>query len=233
VVLVCVSNASACEEIFLTKGFAGKLKNKTLIQYSTMSPKESADFADWAEKANAGYLDGSILGLPQGVREGTLKILYSGPETLFNQVQPILEALGDPVWLGNKHGTAFMADKVVYAQFYGIHFTYMLVAALGQAAGISVENLKMLIGGGDRWKMRGQMIDTALDMASSRDYAGNECALDVHLDAFKHAVQLSEDTGVGVEFMHMVAQAMNEAIEKGHAKDELPSIFEAFSDDKT
>ena len=226
VILICVSNAGACKEIFSTDGFSAALKDKTLIQFSTMTPKESFDFAAWAEGANGRYLDGSILGLPQGVRDGSLKILYSGPETLFRQVESVLEALGEPVWLGNKHGTAFTADKIIYAQFYGIHFTYLLVAALGQAAGISVENLKMLIGGEDRWKMRGEMIDTALDMASKRDYSGNECALDVHLDAFEHAVQLSKETGIGVEFMQMVLQAMNDAIKKGHAKDELPAIFE-------
>jgi len=84
-----------------------------------------------------------------------------------------LAALGVPVWLGKQYGIAFLADKTVYAQYYGIHFTYLLTAALGQAASISVENLKVNIGGEDRWRVRGQMVDAALDMASRRDYPGN------------------------------------------------------------
>ena len=34
----------------------------------------------------------------------------------------------------------------------------------------------------------------------------------------------------GVEFMQMVLQEMNDAIKKGHAKDELPAIFEVLCD---
>ena len=104
--------------------------------------------------------------------------------------------------------------------------TYLLTAALGHAAGISVESLKALIGGEDRWKARGEMIDAALDMASKRNYSGDECALDVHLAAFEHAVQLSKEMNIGVEFTQMIAETMKNAIDRGHAKDELAAIFE-------
>jgi len=232
IILICVSNTAACKDIFSTDGFAAALQDKVLVQYSTMTSSESCDLADWVVDTGAGFLDGSILGLPQGVREGTQKILYSGPEVLFNQEESVLAALGESVWLGKQYGTAFMADKIVYAQYYGIHFTYLLVAALGEAAGISVEKLKTLIGGEDRWKVRGQMIDAALDMASKRDYSGNECALDVHTAAFEHAVQLSKEIGIGTELTQMIVQTMNEAIDKGHAKDELPAIFEVLREMK-
>ena len=226
IILICVSNTAACKDIFSTDGFATALRDKVLVQYSTMTSSESCDLADWVVDTGAGYLDGSVLGLPQGVRDGTQKILYSGPEALFNQEESVLAALGESVWLGKQYGTAFMADKIVYAQYYGIHFTYLLVAALGEAAGISVEKLKVLIGGEERWKMRGQMIDAALDMASKRDYSGNECALDVHTAAFEHVVQLSKATGIGTEFTQMIVETMRDAIDRGHAKEELPAIFE-------
>ena len=76
------------------------------------------------------------------------------------------------------------------------------------------------------------MLDAALDMASKRDYSGDECALDVHLAAFEHAVQLSKETGIGTEFTQMIAETMKDAIEMGHAKDELPAIFEALYERK-
>lgn len=227
IILLCVIDADACEEIFATEGFAAALKEKTLVQFSTMTSDESSGFADWAKAAGAGYLDGSILGLPQGVRDGTLKILYSGPEALFEGVESVLNTLGEPVWLGARHGTAFLADKIIYTQYYGIHFTYLLTAALGQAAGIPVGSLKALIGGEDRWKARGQMIDAALEMAAKGDYSNVECALDVHLAAFQHAVRISKDMGIGIEFTKMIERTMQQAIDSGHAKDELASIFEA------
>ena len=191
-----------------------------------MTSEESCDLASWVTGIGAGYLDGSILGLPEGVRDGILEILYSGPENLFKQAESVLAPLGVPVWLGKQYGIAFLADKIVYAQYYGIHFTYLITAALGQAAGISVENLKMIIGGEDRWKVRGQMVDAALDMASKRDYSGDECALDLHLAAFEHVVQLSKETGIGIDFTQMIVETMRDAIDRGHAKEELPAIFE-------
>ena len=226
ITLVCVSDAAACKEIFSTDGFANAMQNRTLIQLSTMTSKESCDFAAWATNTGASYLDGSILDLPQGVRDGSSDILYSGPEVLFKDVESVLAALGEPIWLGDAYGTSLKADKVVFAQYYGIHFTYLLTAALGHAAGISVENLKALIGGEDRWKARGEIIDAALDMASKRNYSGDECALDVHLAAFEHTVQLSKEMNIGVEFTQLIAKTMKNAIDRGHAKDELAAIFE-------
>jgi 3-hydroxyisobutyrate dehydrogenase-like beta-hydroxyacid dehydrogenase len=232
ITLLCVSNSAACKEIFSTDSFAAALEEKTLVQFSTMTSEESCSFAALATDAGGHYLDGSILGLPQGVRDGTLKILYSGPENQFQQAASVLTALGEPIWLGSHYGTAFIADKVVYTQYYGIHFTYLLTAALGQAAGISVEKLKLLIGGEDRWIARGRMIDSALDMASKRVYSGDECALDVHLAAFEHAVQISKEKGIGAEFTQLIAQTMKDAIDRGHATDELPAMFEALCERK-
>jgi 3-hydroxyisobutyrate dehydrogenase-like beta-hydroxyacid dehydrogenase len=232
IILICVSDAAACKDIFSTEGFAAVLQEKILVQFSTMTPEEACDLASWVTDNGAGYLDGSILGLPEGVREGILKILYSGPEALLKRAESVLAALGESVWLGEQTGLAYLADKIVYAQYYGIHFTYLFAAALGQAAGISVENLTMIIGGEDRWKVRGQMVDAALDMASKRDYSGDECALDVHLAAFEHTAQLSKETGIGIEFTQMIVETMREAIDRGHAKDELPAIFEVLFEKK-
>ncbi len=60
----------------------------------------------------------------------------------------------------------------------------------------------------------------------------DECALDVQLTAFEHVVQLSKEKDIGAEFAQMFAETMNDAVNKGRAKDDLPAIFEVLCERK-
>ena len=66
--IVCILNYQQTTELFEQSDIAPLLKDRTIIQLSTGSPREADEGAQWFVERGAYYLDGAILGWP-GHRE--------------------------------------------------------------------------------------------------------------------------------------------------------------------
>ena len=230
VLVFCVTDHDASLSILATDGMDEAVHGKTLIQLSTMSAAESLALDSWARERGAGYLDGSILGYPQEVRERTIRFLFSGSKAVFEDSRDVIDALtGQAIFLGEKPGTALVADKLVYAQFYGIAYAYLHAAAMAAAAGISIRNFRELTGGDENWRGRGKSIEGFLEMIESRDYSDAECTLEVHAAGYDHVVRMSRELDVGADFPALVADTLAQGIEQGHSKHDLAAIFEVLT----
>ena len=61
------------------------------------------------------YLDGGILGFPSNVRDGAVKIAYSGSSEVFEAEKTLLESFGDDcIFIGDQVGMAPLAAMLVY-----------------------------------------------------------------------------------------------------------------------
>src|SRR5688500_14476833 len=78
-ILICVSNYKVSDEIFksVSETF---LADKTIIQLSTGTPKDAADYSAWFESIRANYLDGAIMVTPSQMGTTEAMILVSGKE---------------------------------------------------------------------------------------------------------------------------------------------------------
>lgn len=233
VVVICVVDHDASMSILATDGMDEALKSKTLIQLTTMSAPDSVNLDAWARERGAAYLDGAIIGYPADVREGTAKILFSGSKNVFEANPDIVDALcGRSIFLGEKPGTALVADKLIYAQFYGITFAYLHTAAMAAVAGLTIRDFRELTGGDERWQWRGRQMERFLDMIESRHYSDAGATLKAHGAAYDHVVRISQDLDIGAEFPKLIASTISQGIEKGHSEHELAAIFEVFTGDR-
>src|SRR5262245_56540756 len=64
VLLVCLSNYTATEEVLEARDVRTTLKGKTLIQLSSGTPQEAREAAARARELGTRYLDGAILAYP-------------------------------------------------------------------------------------------------------------------------------------------------------------------------
>ncbi|TFH40813.1 MAG: NAD(P)-dependent oxidoreductase [Lysobacterales bacterium] len=230
VLVICVLDYDASMSILATDGMDVALKGKTLIQLTTMSAPESVALDAWAREHGAAYLDGAIIGYPSDVREGTAKILFSGSKNVFEANSDVVDALcGRSIFLGEKPGTALVADKLIYAQFYGITFAYLHTAAMAVAAGLSIRDFRELTGGDERWQWRGRQMERFLDMIDSQDYSNAGATLKAHGTAYDHVVRISQDLDIGAEFPKLIATTISQGIENGHSEHELAAIFEVLT----
>lgn len=61
VIVVCVTDHDAAMSLLRRDDVAGALRDKVLVQLSTVTAEESRQLAGWMKESGADYLDGSIL----------------------------------------------------------------------------------------------------------------------------------------------------------------------------
>ncbi len=120
IVVVCVHDYKATNEILGTKEIASALDGRVLVQLTTGSPQEARDSEVWARERGADYLDGAIQAAPEQMGKPDTTILVSGSETAFRRSEPILNILGGNVtYLGEKINAASAMDLATLSYVYG------------------------------------------------------------------------------------------------------------------
>ncbi|MBC3253333.1 2-hydroxy-3-oxopropionate reductase [Serratia fonticola] len=120
VIFIMVPDTPQVEEVlFAANGCAeAPLKNKILVDMSSISPLETKEFAKRINQLGADYLDAPVSGGEVGAKQGSLTIMVGGDEDVFGRVKPLLALMGKNITLvgGNGDGqTCKVANQIIVA----------------------------------------------------------------------------------------------------------------------
>jgi 3-hydroxyisobutyrate dehydrogenase-like beta-hydroxyacid dehydrogenase len=90
-------------------GAAGVIEGaqvKRYVDLSTVGSQTAAKIHDRLAKRNIVAIDSPVSGGVSGAETGTLAVMVSGPRAEFDVVRPALEAIGRPIYIGEKPGSA-------------------------------------------------------------------------------------------------------------------------------
>jgi 3-hydroxyisobutyrate dehydrogenase len=96
VLMLCVTNTSDVEQIlFGDLGAIATLQPGSLvIDFSTISPKETESIASRLSQRAIGFVDAPVSGGSEGAQGGTLAVMAGGAERDFLRALPLLQAIG-------------------------------------------------------------------------------------------------------------------------------------------
>lgn len=120
VIFIMVPDTPQVEEVlFAANGCAeAQLKNKILVDMSSISPLDTKTFAKRINQLGADYLDAPVSGGEVGAKQGSLTIMVGGDEAIFGKVKPLLALMGKNITLvgGNGDGqTCKVANQIIVA----------------------------------------------------------------------------------------------------------------------
>ncbi len=120
VIFIMVPNTPDVDAvIFGAKGLVeGGIKNKIVVDMSSISPVATKQFAARVESLGGYYLDAPVSGGEVGAKAATLSIMVGGKEEIFEKIKPLFEKLGKNITLvgGNGDGqTAKVANQIIVA----------------------------------------------------------------------------------------------------------------------
>ena len=95
-VITMVPNSMQVEEVVMGPHgiLEGARKGLIIIDMSTIAPSVSRKLAEAASTKGVHFLDAPVSGGSQGAVNGTLTIMVGGEREIFEQVRPVLEAMG-------------------------------------------------------------------------------------------------------------------------------------------
>ena len=225
IVIVCVADHAATEQVLHNAEVGQALNSGLLVQLTSLTAEQSQATATWAEAQGAGYLEGSILSYPHDVTEGTATIVYAGPRDVFDGNKAVLRALGGaPRFVGDEVGAAKNFGKLSYVFSCGIMHAFMQGAAMAHVANVSIEGygetmVARLPAFAETLKMLGEMI-------AKRDHDDVKASMNVHAAVLADALDLCKDLGVNDVLPVAMMSNFERAIAAGHGEREISALFE-------
>jgi 3-hydroxyisobutyrate dehydrogenase-like beta-hydroxyacid dehydrogenase len=214
VLLACLPNIAAVEEVFLGPG--GVMENarpgQVLVDHSTVGVKTSRACAEAAEKKGAHFLDAPISGGTERAQDGTLTIMAGGPQEAYDKVLPMFEAMGATIRHIGPTGTGTTV-KLVNQLLVGLH---SLAAAegmlLGAKSGADPQLVFEVVNSG--W---GQsfMLSRNAPVMMDRDFDGIRTQLRVFLKDLALIHELSQELKVPTPGADLVYKLLSQANEQG------------------
>lgn len=106
---VLVSLPTPAVSLAVATGPDGVIEGSRVERYvdlSTVGSHTAVQIHDRLSERNIAVLDSPVSGGVGGAERGALAIMVSGPRTAFEATRPVLDALGRPLYVGDKPGAA-------------------------------------------------------------------------------------------------------------------------------
>ena len=136
--------------VFGENGVAeGLSAGKIVVDMSSISPTETAQFASRIEGLGCTWLDAPVSGGPFGAVNAVLTIMVGGPQETFDRVLPLFEVMGKTITLiGTRNGDGQVA-KVANQIIVGVTVEAVAEAMLfASKAGADPETVRQALMGG-------------------------------------------------------------------------------------
>jgi len=207
-------------------GLSGR--GKCLAVLTTMSPDQSAEAAAWAAGQEYGYIEGSILGVPEHAIAGSATIVVAGGDDAFAAAESVLRAFGGGTRISDRIGAAVTFDRVFYAYSYGALFAFLQGAAMAHAKGFPVRAFAEIVAA--RLPALGTHFSLMSAAIAARDHSVTQCRADVWAEGYARSLALCRELGVEDTLPSAIWQLFERNSAAGRGDGELSSIFETLID---
>src|ERR1700736_1120762 len=162
IVITMLPNSPQVEEVVIGPHglLEGARKGLIIIDMSTIAPAVSRKLAQTASTRGVHFLDAPVSGGSQGAVNSTLTIMVGGEREIFEQVRPVLEAMGkkENIFSIGPHGSGEVVKIVNNILCGAIAAAIAESFVLGVKAGADVETMAKVIGvsSGASWQLSNQ-----------------------------------------------------------------------------
>jgi len=220
VVLTSLSDDDALEAV-AAEVLAAARPGTVLVDMSTVSPAASARVAAQADAASVAYVRAPVSGNPSVVRAGNLSFIVSGPADAVAQAEPVIRAIGPTIHVVGDAEQARIVKLAINLMIGGLAELMSEALVLGEAAGVSRENLLRVMGDSAagapfvKYKTEPLLRD---DFSATFTTALMEKDIDLILDA-------ADDNGAELPLARELKTLLRAASEAGYADDDFIALF--------
>lgn len=224
IVVVCVHDYKATNDIFAAKDVVDALAGRVLVQLTTGSPREARESEVFAREHGAEYLDGAIQVAPNQMGKPDTTILVAGADAAFRRSEPLLKVLGGNVtYLGEKIASASAMDLATLSYVYGAFLGFVHGARIAESEGFSVDTYGSIVSGmalsfGEFLKHEGAVIQ-------SGDFAVSQSPLRISVEAVDRLAETAREARINAEFPAFTAGLFQRAAAAGYGDEELAALI--------
>jgi 3-hydroxyisobutyrate dehydrogenase-like beta-hydroxyacid dehydrogenase len=223
-VLMCVTDYPAAEEVLASPGVLAALAGRTFVQLTNGNEEQVRTQLTTVRAAGAGMLAGGILGYPRHIGRAETVIMYAGDAAAFAENEATLAGLaGAQRYLGEDPGP----PNAVYVAAFGFYFAalagFLEAAALAESRGVPPDEFAAAMPGMAALLL--DHIDDAARRIGTGDFAGDQATVDVHLVGSERRRRTLEDAGLQALMTGAFVGYCRQAHDAGDGGEDIAAIF--------
>jgi 3-hydroxyisobutyrate dehydrogenase len=227
VIMLCVSDTSAVEEIVLAdKGLLESLRaEQVIIDFSSIEPEATRNLAKKVALKSVYWLDTPVSGGVAGAEQGNLAIMAGGDEDILNSVRPILESLSQRITRMGDVG-AGQVTKICNQMIVSCNILVMAeVMALAEKSGVDSNQLPQALSGGFADSIPLQLTGPRM---AQRDYQPVKWHVKTLLKDLDMANRLAKDSLSAIPMAGLGAELMRQHAGKGFNESDPCTLIELY-----
>ncbi len=223
-VLMCVTDYAAAEEVLATPGALAALAGRTLVQLTNGNEEQVRAQVARVKAAGARMLAGGVLGYPRHIGRPDTVIMYAGDADAFQEHAATLADLaGAQRYYGEDPGP----PNVVYVAAFGFYFAalagFLEAAALAESRGVAPVEFAAAMPGMAALLL--DHIDDAARRVEEEDYAGDQATVDVHLVGSERRRRTLADAGLASLMTGAFVEYCRRAQAAGEGGEDIAALF--------
>ena len=224
IVVMCVHDYAAVDEILQGEGVQAALDGRLLIQLTTGSPQDARNAQDRAAALGAAYLDGAIQVAPEQMGQPDTTILVSGAQAAFERGREVLAVFGgNIVYLGDKPGAAATMDMATLSYVYGAVLGFVHGARVTEAEGLSLKAYGDIVAAMS--PSYGQFLRHQAAVIDSGDFTVSQSPLSISVEATQRLERIARESGLDAQVPALAARLFRQAQDAGHGREELAALI--------
>lgn len=223
IIVMCVHDYKAVDEILHHSAIAQAISGKLLIQFTTGSPQDARHYAEWTQQHGATYLDGAIQAAPGQMGRDDTPILISGAEKVLREHESLLKIFGGGLsYLGDDASAANALDLATLTALYGAITGFFQGAIVCEAEGFDVARYAAIIK--DIMPTFGEFLQHEGNVIHSGNFAVSESPLKISVLATERILQHAQQKKIDTAYPVLMAGLLKSADTAGYADEELAAV---------
>lgn len=227
VVVVCIDNYQLASEIFNSHNIAPLLKERTVVQLSTGTPKQASDAEIWMSAHKVAYLDGALLCGPNDIGDETTQILLCGNEETYAQTASLLSCLGGNIrYLGANIRAASTLDLAWLCESYGQFLAVSHGARICESEGVAVDQYASVFPPHSDFRHYAELIHSA-------EFSNPTATLRIWRSALQPLLQQGKDADINTDFPDYMDNLLQRAEASGYGEENVMAIVKVLRTENT
>jgi 3-hydroxyisobutyrate dehydrogenase-like beta-hydroxyacid dehydrogenase len=223
-VVMCVTDYPAAEEVLGAPGVLDALAGRSLVQLTNGTEEQVRTQLARVEAAGGRMLAGGILGYPRHIGRAETAILYAGDGSVFEEHEATLADLaGAHRYLSDDPGE----QNAIYVSAFGFYFAalagYLEAAALAADRGVAPPAFAAAMPGMTALLL--DHIDDASRRIAADDYAGDQASIDIHLVGSRRRQRTFAERGLQSLMTDAFVAYCRQASEADEGGEDIAAIF--------
>ena len=223
VTVVCIEDYAATWALFEEYGLGEPLRGRTLVQFSTGTPKEARDTEAGAKLHDTAYLDGAVLAYPREIGHDAI-IVISGDEGAYAGAQGVLAALSADIrYLGPAVGAAAALDLALLTYTLTAHIGLVHAALICESEQVGVDRLAGVVV--DSQPSDAEEIRHLGEALKKNRFSDPGASLGIYSTALDRILAHAQDTGIDARIPEFADRLYKQGIESGYEDEEVVALI--------